>query len=44
MLHQEKNRWETEESDLRRIKEISENAAVRKALTEYYDPKSGSKR
>ncbi|HZG54156.1 MAG TPA: hypothetical protein VEZ40_18785 [Pyrinomonadaceae bacterium] len=44
VLHQEKNQWETEEGDLRRIKEISEDAAVRKALMEHYDPKSGSKK
>jgi hypothetical protein len=44
VLHEEKNQWETEESDLRRIKEISEDVVVRKALTEHYNPKSSNKR
>jgi hypothetical protein len=44
VLHEEKNQWETEESDLRRSKGISEDSDVRKALTEHYDPKSGGKR
>ncbi len=44
VLHEEKNQWETEEGDLRRIKEISEDAAVRKALMEHYNPKIGSKK